>query len=109
MHSGTRRHPCGGGGFHARAVDGLVVACIPDNRDMSMVSLLTTCLNGEASVRVLYEWGRMTMFALPQPEYEHLFIDDMSSDCAVSMFGGTASNCPRVRTTTSANPCSRWL
>ena len=47
---------------------------------MKTVSVVTPCYNEEANVREVYERARSTMARLGRYRYEHIFIDNASSD-----------------------------
>lgn len=47
---------------------------------MKSISILTPCFNEEANVREVYERVRATMAAMARYRYEHVFIDNASTD-----------------------------
>src|SRR5205823_3896105 len=51
-----------------------------DRRDRYHVSVLTPCFNEEGNVEVLYERIRAVFERLPEYSYEHVFIDNASTD-----------------------------
>ncbi len=60
-----------------------------DRRARYHISVLTPCYNEEGNVEVLYERIRAVFEALPEYSYEHVFIDNASTD-------GTASALRRL-------------
>jgi glycosyltransferase involved in cell wall biosynthesis len=61
------------------------------------VSIITPCYNEEANVDELYHRVRTVMLALAQFNYEHIFIDNASTDRTVSILRTIASEDPHVR------------
>lgn len=53
--------------------------------DIPLVTVLTPCYNEAENVRTLYERVRAVFAALPEYRYEHLFIDNASSDATVAI------------------------
>jgi polyisoprenyl-phosphate glycosyltransferase len=53
--------------------------------DSPLVTVLTPCYNEAENVRTLYERVRAVFAALPGYRYEHLFIDNASSDATVAI------------------------
>ena len=47
---------------------------------MKLITVLTPCYNEEQNVEPLYEAVRTIFAGLPQYRYEHLFIDNASTD-----------------------------
>ena len=52
---------------------------------MKLISVVTPCYNEEANVREVYERVRAVMAGLPAYRYEHIFIDNDSSDSTVAI------------------------
>lgn len=62
------------------------------------LSILTPCFNEEAGIRECYERVRLVMESgLSAYDYEHLFIDNCSTDSTVRILRDIASRDPRVR------------
>lgn len=64
---------------------------------MKTISILTPCYNEEENVREVYRQVREVMAALPQYEYEHLFIDNASQDHTVDILRELAAEDKRVK------------
>ena len=69
---------------------------MPDGRK-PVVTILTPCYNEEANVRELYEAVCMVMQAQPAYDYEHLFIDNASTDRTVTILRELAAADRRVK------------
>jgi len=52
---------------------------------MKLISIVTACYNEEENVQTVYEQVRAVFQDLPQYKYEHLFIDNASTDKTVSI------------------------
>ena len=52
---------------------------------MKVITILTPCYNEEENVRELYEQVKAVFAGLPQYRYEHLFIDNASTDRTVAI------------------------
>jgi glycosyltransferase involved in cell wall biosynthesis len=63
----------------------------------AMLSVITACFNEEANVEELYRRVRAAMAAAECPEYEHLFIDNASTDQTVAVLKRLAAADPNVR------------
>lgn len=64
---------------------------------MKKISILTACYNEEENVELLYEAVKAQFCALPEYEYEHLFIDNCSTDQTVSILKRIASKDKNVK------------
>lgn len=67
---------------------------------MKTITILTTCYNEEENVEQLYEETKRTMEKVRQEkgyDYEHLFIDNDSTDGTVAILRRLAANDPRVK------------
>jgi glycosyltransferase involved in cell wall biosynthesis len=64
---------------------------------MPFISVITGCYNEEENVRELYERVRAVVEGLPGYTYEHLFIDNASTDGTVAVLRELAAADPRVR------------
>ena len=52
---------------------------------MKLLSVVTPCFNEEANVREVYERVRIVMTGFPAYRYEHIFIDNDSTDSTVAI------------------------
>ena len=52
---------------------------------MKLITVMTPCFNEEENVRELYEQVKAMFAGLPQYRYEHLLIDNASSDRTVAI------------------------
>jgi len=64
---------------------------------MKLISIVTPCYNEEGNVYELYSRIRDQMAMLPQYGYEHLFIDNASTDHTVAKIKDIAARDPRVK------------
>ena len=64
---------------------------------MPFISVMTPCYNEEASVGELYEQVRHAIGELPGYTYEHLFIDNASTDGTVDVLRRIAASDPNVK------------
>ena len=64
---------------------------------MKSVTILTPCYNEEANVEPLYERVRSIMAAIGRYRYEHLFIDNASTDSTVAILRRLAAADPNVK------------
>ena len=64
---------------------------------MPRVTILTPCYNEEANVRELHRKVGEAMRAVPDLEYEHLFIDNASTDATVSILRALADADEKVK------------
>jgi glycosyltransferase involved in cell wall biosynthesis len=62
-----------------------------------LISIVTPCYNEEGNVVELHRRMRLVMEGLPQYDYEHIFIDNASTDDTVVLLRGLASTDPRVK------------
>jgi glycosyltransferase involved in cell wall biosynthesis len=62
-----------------------------------ILTVLTPCFNEEGNVREVYEKVRSVMATLPTYEYNHLFIDNASTDRTVAILRQLASADKRVQ------------
>jgi glycosyltransferase involved in cell wall biosynthesis len=62
-----------------------------------LLTVLTPCFNEEGNVREVYEKVRSVMATLPGYEYNHLFIDNASTDGTVAILRQLASADKRVQ------------
>jgi polyisoprenyl-phosphate glycosyltransferase len=65
--------------------------------DLRTVTVLTPCYNEAANVEELYERVRAVFLPLGEYAYEHLFIDNASTDETVSILRGIAARDPNVK------------
>jgi polyisoprenyl-phosphate glycosyltransferase len=64
---------------------------------MKRISIVTACFNEEGNVRELYERVRNVFEKLPQFTYEHIFIDNASTDGTVAVLRELAANDRNVK------------
>jgi glycosyltransferase involved in cell wall biosynthesis len=64
---------------------------------MKRISIVTACFNEEGNVRELYERVRHVFEKLPQFTYEHIFIDNASTDGTVAVLRELAANDRNVK------------
>src|SRR6266481_4979058 len=64
---------------------------------MKTISIVSACFNEEANVEPLYHRVAAAMATMPQYEYEHIFIDNASTDATVSVLKRLAAADPRVK------------
>lgn len=62
-----------------------------------LISIVTPCFNEEANVEELVARIRNTMSGLPGYDYEHILIDNSSTDGTVEILRSLASNDPALR------------
>jgi glycosyltransferase involved in cell wall biosynthesis len=67
------------------------------NENRKLVSIVTPCFNEEENVEKLYLAVKAEFGKLPQFRYEHIFIDNNSSDKTVHILKGLASIDPNVK------------
>jgi glycosyltransferase involved in cell wall biosynthesis len=64
---------------------------------MKLISIVTACFNEEENVETLYERVKAQIEKLGRYRYEHIFIDNCSTDGTVSILKGIAAKDPRVK------------
>ncbi len=64
---------------------------------MPLLTVLTPCYNEEENVRAVYEQVKAAMAAAPGWDYDHLFIDNASTDRTVAMLRELAGQDRRVK------------
>lgn len=64
---------------------------------MTLLTILTPCFNEEGNVRELYEAVKAVMCTIPDLEYDHLFIDNASTDRTVPILRELAAADKRVK------------
>jgi glycosyltransferase involved in cell wall biosynthesis len=62
-----------------------------------LISIVTPCYNEELNVREVYLRARAVMAALPEYDYEHVFIDNASRDATVTVLKEIASSDSNVK------------
>ncbi len=65
--------------------------------DMKLISIVTPCFNEENNVEPLYERIRALFSGMPQYRYEHIFIDNCSTDGTVARIKEIARKDPRIK------------
>jgi glycosyltransferase involved in cell wall biosynthesis len=64
---------------------------------MKLLSVFTPCYNEEENVDELYQRIKIVFESLPQYTYEHIFIDNASTDQTVARLKNIAANDPNVK------------
>jgi glycosyltransferase involved in cell wall biosynthesis len=64
---------------------------------MPLLTVLTPCYNEEGNVREVYQQVKAAMLSLPGYDYDHLFIDNASTDKTVDILRELAAADKRVR------------
>lgn len=64
---------------------------------MKLISIVTPCYNEEENVEELYTQIKEVFATLPEYRYEHIFIDNASSDKTVSLLKTLAEKDPNVK------------
>jgi glycosyltransferase involved in cell wall biosynthesis len=64
---------------------------------MKLISVVSPCYNEEGNVEILTDRVRELFAGLPQYRYEHIIIDNASSDGTVEILRGIAKNDPNVK------------
>ncbi|MDR0673043.1 MAG: glycosyltransferase family 2 protein [Zoogloeaceae bacterium] len=64
---------------------------------MKLISIITPCYNEEENILPLVERIRAVFAALPQYRYEHVFIDNASTDSSVEKIKALAATDPRIK------------
>jgi polyisoprenyl-phosphate glycosyltransferase len=64
---------------------------------MKTISIVTACYNEDGNVEELVRRTRATMAALPAYQYEHIFIDNCSTDTTVEKLKDMASSDRRIK------------
>lgn len=62
-----------------------------------LITVVTPCYNEEGNVREMYQAVRDTFEKLPQYRYEHLFIDNASTDATPEILRALAAADPKVK------------
>ena len=64
---------------------------------MPLLTILTPCFNEEGNVREVYEQVKAAIATIPELEYDHLFIDNASTDRTVAILRDLAAADKRVK------------
>src|SRR5437868_13343031 len=72
------------------------------NMSRGLISVVTPCFNEEGNVEELYRQIKQVFAALPQYDYEHLYIDNSSQDATVDKLRRLAAQDQRVKVTLNA-------
>jgi glycosyltransferase involved in cell wall biosynthesis len=64
---------------------------------MKTISIVSACFNEEGNVEPLYHRVAAAMATMPRYDYEHIFIDNSSTDATVSVLKRLAAADPRVK------------
>jgi glycosyltransferase involved in cell wall biosynthesis len=73
---------------------------VPDRQDPAakpLLTVLTPCYNEEGNVRIVYSRVKAAMATVPNCDYEHLFIDNASTDGTVAILRELAAADRRVK------------
>lgn len=71
---------------------------VPEQKSAKpLISLVTPCFNEEANVDDLYKQIALEMDKIPEVDYEHIFIDNASTDTSVEKIKALIKQDPRVR------------
>jgi glycosyltransferase involved in cell wall biosynthesis len=73
-----------------------------EDAPMKLVSVVTACFNEESNVAEVYERVRAAMQQVGRYRYEHIFIDNSSTDKTVSILKGIAACDPNVKVIVNA-------
>lgn len=71
-------------------------------RSMKLISIVSPCYNEEENVEALTDRVRSLFATLPQYRYEHILIDNHSTDRTVEVLRGIAANDPHVKVIVNA-------
>ena len=69
---------------------------------MKLISVVSPCYNEEGNIEILTERVRELFANLPQYRYEHIIIDNHSTDHTVDILRGIAKNDPNVKVIVNA-------
>ena len=69
----------------------------PKGTRVPLLTILTPCFNEEENVREVYQRVKTAMQSLPGYDYEHLFIDNASTDKTVDILRELAAADKRVK------------
>ncbi|WP_263381298.1 glycosyltransferase family 2 protein [Granulicella arctica] len=69
---------------------------------MKLISIVSPCYNEQDNVEQLYLRTRQTLANFPQYRYEHIFIDNASTDNTVEILRGLAANDANVKVIVNA-------
>ena len=69
---------------------------------MKLISVISPCYNEEGNVKVLTDRVRELFAGMPQYRYEHIIIDNHSSDATVDILRGIAASDPNVKVIVNA-------
>lgn len=64
---------------------------------MKLISIVTPCFNEEQNVKAVYQQVKDVITKLPNYKYEHIFIDNDSSDKTVEILKSISSTDPNVK------------
>ena len=70
---------------------------LPKRTAVPLLTILTPCFNEEGNVREVYRQVKAAMESLPAYDYEHLFIDNASTDATVAVLRELAAADKRVK------------
>ena len=78
-------------------LEGLTDAQRPKGTAVPLLTILTPCFNEEGNVREVYEQVKAAMATIPDLDYDHLFIDNASTDGTVEILRELAAADRRVQ------------
>ena len=64
---------------------------------MKLISIVTPCFNEEQNVEAVYQQVKDVIISLPEYRFEHIFIDNSSSDHSVEILKELASKDPNLK------------
>lgn len=64
---------------------------------MKLISVVTPCFNEEGNVRILYEQVRNVFNKMPQYKYEHIYIDNSSTDNTLEILKAIAKTDSNIK------------
>ena len=70
---------------------------LPKRTRVPLLTILTACYNEEGNVREVYEQVKAAMETVPSYDFEHLFIDNASTDKTVDILRELAATDKRVK------------
>jgi glycosyltransferase involved in cell wall biosynthesis len=73
-----------------------------DDTPLKLISIVTACFNEELNVTEVYERVRAAMQQVGRYRYEHIFIDNASTDGTVRVLKGIAASDPNVKVIVNA-------
>jgi glycosyltransferase involved in cell wall biosynthesis len=75
---------------------------LPGASSLKLISIVSPCYNEQDNVEMLYRRTRDTLAQFPHHRYEHIFIDNASTDNTVEVLRGLAALDPNVKVIVNA-------